>query len=451
MKRGVLIVLGLLVLTGIVLLVVGAIRSKPAATAAPNLTIWSPFDEEKVYRSVSAPFMKANPNATVTFKYIEAKDAKDYEAKVVNAIADGNGPDIWLVRSDWLPKHTDKSLAAISDDQSVNPVEIAKSRIMPKIVDMNTVNGQLYGIPLAADALAIIYNEDFYVRYLPEANEAQKAALGRLAKTWDDLKLQVEGISRSSGNTVSRSAIALGTSDNTFAASDVIGAFLAQRGTKVLSDDQKNVVLNLATYKNNQPLFPATDALAYYTVFAKPGSAAYSWNSGLGDPIDAFMNQRTGALLGYYSTLQTIINKKPNFKLKIAPLVQPSLDVERVDYGVSWSHIVNKNSSNGLLAWNYLGTLISDDIQSGYADATGRISVSRPASQLLLEDRLVGPEQARNLFRIELQYLHQLTKPEWQGVDEILQDMIKQVVTLGQTPQNSADSAAERLKAYVTP
>jgi len=447
MKRGVILVIGLAVFIGLIVLIFVLARGQKSSTAtSTNLSVWMPYDETKTYQTISQDFLKANPGVQLNFKYVEAKDAKDYEAKVVDALANGNGPDIWLIRNDWIPKHVDKSLPAFTADSKTDPITLLKQRIMPSVIDANTYNGKLYGVPLAGDALAIIYNEDFYNRYYDQANDEQKAVLKKLASSWEELKIQTAGISRSNGATVTRSAIALGTTENTFAPADVVGAFLVQSGSTVLTSDQKNINFNLAVYKNGSPTFPSTDALDYYTSFARPGQSNYSWSTSMGDPVDAFLNQKTGALIGYYSTLKQIMEKKPGFVVKVSPLVQKDPKADRVDYGVTWSHIVNKDTANPNLAWSYLSYLGSQNVLNSYTNLTGKVSIVAPGSPLTFSDVWVDASQGKDIYRTELQTMKSLPKPEWQQTDEILQDMIKQVVDSGQTSQNSVDTAAERFK-----
>ena len=242
----------------------------------------------------------------------------------------------------------------------------------------------------------------------------------------------------------------IGPSDNSFAPADVLGALLAQNGSTILTADRKNIALNLAIYVNGQPTFPTTDALSVYTSFATPGQPNYSWSTTMGDPVDAFVSQKTGAIIGYYSTLQEIIKRKVGFTVRVGPLPQKNEDVkERIDYGITWSHLVNKNSPYGGLAWSYLSSLFGEDNPEVYAKATNHLSVADFSSPTELDADIVNLEDAAKLFEVQMQTIAKLEKPEWQGIDEIFQDMIKQVVNLQQSPQNSVDSAAERLKVYL--
>lgn len=451
MRRGVIVLIGVLVVVGVILLILNLrASSRPKRPTETTLSVWLPFDEVKTYQAISSAFLKDQPNIKLDVKYIEAKDAKEYEAKVVDELANGRGPDIWLVRNDWIPKHAAKSLPAYSTNKEVDPIVSAKSRLLEKVVDANTYQGKLYGIPLFGDTLAVIYNADFYTVNAAGTTGEQREALSRLAKTWVDLKLQVAGIARSSGNIVSRSAIALGTAENTFAPVDVFGALLNQSGATILTEDQKAINFNLSVFKDGVAAQPATEALSYFTSFATPGQPNFSWTNTMGDPVEAFLNQKTGALIGYYSTLQLILGKKPSFKVKVAPMVQKTelKQTERVDYGITWSHIVNKDSANGAVAWSYLASLISSPILREYTLRTGKISTVR-SNPVSLETVLVDANEAGKTFAAQLQTMRSFVKPEWQQIDEILQDTIKLVTNSAQASQTSVDTAAERLKVFV--
>ncbi|MEX0594827.1 MAG: hypothetical protein WD157_01880, partial [Patescibacteria group bacterium] len=118
MKRGVLIIAGLVVVLVAVFVVVTLVNRGNVVSEDKSLTVYLPFDEVKTYQKISEQFITANPGAELNFKFIDAKDAKEYEAKVVNEIADGAGPDIWVVRSDWIPKHAAKSLPYTADNEN---------------------------------------------------------------------------------------------------------------------------------------------------------------------------------------------------------------------------------------------------------------------------------------------------------------------------------------------
>lgn len=451
MKRGVLVLLGLIGIGVITAIIFAAVRSGGSTTTVDKtLRVWSPFNERKIYEQISNDFFESHPDTKIEFKYIESKDAKDYEAKVVNAIADGAGPDVWIVRSDWIPKHAPKSLPAASS-KDVDPIAVAKTKIVPALVDLNVYDKKLYGVPMAADSLVIIYNYDFYNAALTQANEQGKQVLSSVPKYWSDLRDQSAIVTKKAGANITRSAISLGTVDTVYAPVDALALFLNQAGVNILTPDGKDVAFHLPLFEQGKPRFSATDALEFYTSFARTDQANYSWNDTLGQGIDAFINQKTGALIGYYSTLGQIVERKPGFEIRVSPMVQRAEKVARVDFAGTWSHIVNSETKKSTVAWDYISYLANPVPMAGYSNQAGRLSP-------LIDENLIDSQVSTGLFEVadskeivlsQFYYARQFIKPEWQQVDQILQDAIRQTSLLGKSSQNSVDTAAERFKVFV--
>lgn len=447
MKRGLIILAGLGVLLILVVVFINIFGGKtPDSKSA--LKIWLPFDEVATYKKISKEFQTKHPSIDLEFKYIDAKDAKDYEATVINAIADGVGPDIWLARFDWIPKHAAKSLSASAGGLTDATTQL-KVLIQPNIVDLNTYNGELYGVPLFADSLAIIYNSDYYRENSQNFSQKNLAFLDQYPTSWAELKRNVGLISTNSGSTIKRSGLALGTVKNTFAPADVLTAFLLQSNSTILSEDGKDVIFNLAAFKKGKPTFPTAEALAFYTSFASSKATNYSWNATMGDPVKAFVAGKTGAVIGYYSTLQEILEQDPTIwqKIIVTPMVQKNPKAERVDFVMGWTHLVNRDSTAPTAAWQYLAYLAQDTAQYDYAESTGRIEVAK-------RDRGLAERSEANMSRDEIFAAQFDTgslfiKREWQLVDVVLQDAINQVIVSHRTAQNAVDSAASRFKVFL--
>ncbi len=449
MKRGVLILAGLSVLLVVTFVIISLVTRSDTPTEDKSLTVYLPFDEVSVYEKISAEFITNNPGVSLTFKFIDAKDAKEYEAQVVNEIADGAGPDIWLVRSDWIAKHADKSLALEPTSGQPDPIASAKTVIEPALVDLNVYNNKLYGVPLFGDSLAIIYNLSMYNDVANKASGEPKTALEKFPATWDIVKSQTAAVTQKRGNVITRSGLAIGTVETGYAPVDVLAAMLVQNGAGILTEGNDAVAFNLAQFKSGQSIFPATDALTLFTSFARPAEANYSWNNDLGDAVAAFKAQKAGAIIGYYSLFQQLTEEVSGFDIAVAALPQLTDKSDRTDYGVTWSHIVNSQSASPTLAWQYSTYLGSQGTQDQYARETGKIAAGPVTDSEVVEQAIIGQQSAGKVFRAQLGSVKGLSKPEWQAVDEILQDTIKNIVNAGQSIQAAVDSAAARFKDLI--
>ena len=68
------------------------------------LEFWGVFDDRTAFDGVIRGFQNQNPNVIVSYRQFSFGD---YEKEVVDALAAGRGPDIWMIHNTWLPKHLD--------------------------------------------------------------------------------------------------------------------------------------------------------------------------------------------------------------------------------------------------------------------------------------------------------------------------------------------------------
>ena len=454
MKRGVLLIIGIvfLLIFGVIIFLFA--RGGNKTVVSPVVKVWAPFDEKKVYDELTKPFLEVNPGVSVDFKYIEASDAKDYEAKVVDAIASGTGPDVWLIRTDWLPKHAPKltTLPAGLPWDLERDEEEAEGlvRIFSKaIIDQNSFQGAIYGFPLAVDSLALYVNDNAIERIQKELNDADNPAadvLDEYPKTWSDLEAWVRAITRKNKTAITQPAIALGTLSNTYAATDVYNAMLAQFGGNIYNTPTE-VALHLALGDGS---IPASQALALYTSFSTASHPNYTWNETMGDPVKKFVSGELPMLIGY-STLESQMLRLDSeiSQVTIVPLPQRSKIVlptdERTDFAAYWTHVVPKTSQNQQLAWDYVYSLIGGDNQRLYAEKTLKspyfdVNQGEPAAidETGMGESSVFPRQVLNAQAI--------LKPEWQFVDQTIQSMIRSAQAGLLSVQAAVDTAAQQLK-----
>jgi len=458
MRRG--IVFGLIgvVVLAIVIFLVVALSGGNKKAVDNTLTIWSPFDEADTFNKISEQFLTDNPAIKLSYKYVQATDAKDYEARVVDAIANGNGPDIWLIRTDWLAKHQAKLVPSTSyvtwSKGKSDEAAAAEDFFGKAIADQNIRGGHLYGFPLSVDSLALYINTKVLADAAGALSLSGSADVDKLADapatwtdvvTWDHLLTKKD----SKGN-ITTAGIALGTTGNTYAPVDVFNAMLSQYGGSLFTDDEKSVALHLAKVVNGQSQTPGAQALTLFSSFAKPADPNYSWNATLGDPVNAFVDNKLAMMIGYSSLSQGIHKANKDFDaVKIVPLPQvddPAVTGKRIDAANYWTLAVSKFSNKPATAWDYLKALGAAGFQK-YGALTGKPSLAQ------VQDAPVkltpGSLGETDLFAQQVSFAPAVFKPEWQATDQIVQDMLNQALLANQTPQAAVDSAAERLKALL--
>jgi|GEM_PF-1309122 len=443
----------LIVIIAVLSLVLGRGNQQPGEV---TIKIWSPFDEREAYSQLLGTYLANHPQVKIDFQYISAADAKDYEAKVVNAIAAGTGPDIWLIRSDWLPKHQTKLTPAPKniqwgDSAKGDQIEALKAKVSGAIVEQNSRDGQLYGLPVAVDSLALYINRAV-VRAaqsdLSDANNSQADTLSTNPTTWAGVEQWSRLITESTRGTVTRSGLSAGNLENTYAPIDFYLALLTQKGGRLYSSDEKTVALHLA--KSGTETYPAQDALSFFTSFAETGNPNYTWPATAGDPTQAFVAGKLGMMVGYSTLAMDIRRINKDFdQAVIIPLPQDKDLIEpsdkRVDYAAYWTQVVNKTSPNSSTAWQVIRATQEREGLRLYSKLTGKVTVGQvdPANSSVSSSSDLS---TLDLFAAQIPTSHTVYQPEWQTVTKILQDMARGKLVSQQSASTAVDTAAEALK-----
>ncbi|MDO8649934.1 MAG: extracellular solute-binding protein [Candidatus Berkelbacteria bacterium] len=458
MKRGLIFALIGVFVLAIAVVLITALSGKNASKTDNTLTIWSPFDEGDVYKQISEQFLLDNPTVKLSFKYVQAADAKDYEAKVVDAIASGTGPDIWLIRTDWLSKHQTKLIPStkyISLSKTKNTeAEAAQEYFGTSVANQNIRSGALYGFPLAIDSLALYINTKVVndaINALTESSGAEAEKLNTAPATWDEMSIWSRLLTKKDarGN-ISVAGMALGTTGNTYAPVDSYLSLLTQYGGALFTNDEKGIALHLIKIVDGKSQTPGLQALTTFSSFARAGDPNYSWNASMGDPVNAFVNNRLAVMLGYSTLSQDILKAKKDFNSgKIAPLPQvsdPASTNKRVDSASYWTHVVSKYSNKPSTAWAYLQALGGTGSER-YSQLTGKPSLVQ--TQDATAKLSMGDLGETELFAKQVVFAPTVFKSDWQSSDEIVQDMLNQALINSQSLQAAVDSAAERLKGLL--
>lgn len=458
MKRGVLLIIGAVFLIIVIVVAVAAVRSKPKAPETVTLKIWSPFEEADIYKTISQSFLEQYPNTKIEFRYIDAANSQEYEAKVVDAIASGEGPDVWLIRADWLPKHQPKlvsstGLAKWSTKKKVTEQEALAAMFSKAVVDENSREGQLYGLPVAVDSLALYVNKKVINqvrRELDDARDKRSSTFDTYPTTWAEVEQWSRLITKTDKGNPTRSGLALGLPENTYAATDVFTAILQQKGGSLFTAAEDQVSLHLALTKAGQSSLPGQEALSLYSSFGTPGNENFTWNTSVGNPAQALIAGRAAMVLAYSSFGDDLrrIDKNAADYVVIRPL--PQLDplkikTDRTDFAMYWTHVVPKNSPHTQQAWQFIRNITSNANVRVYGKATKKPVVSSvvSATTVSASSNSIGDTE---LFSAQVHFSAPVYKPEWQLADEAVQVMMIRVIQQAQSVQVAIDSAAEQLK-----
>jgi len=285
-----------------------------------DLEVWGAFDDNSDFSKIFEGVKDTNPFIrNIVYKKIPVDT---YENELMDALASGNGPDIFLVNNAWMPRFEDKVAAAPAD--LVNE-QMFKSNFVDVVADdFIAKNGDINGVPLSVDSLALYYNKDLF----------NAAGVTSPPATWSELLDITKKITKIDDvSEIKRSGVALGTVENINRSTDIIDLLMLQNGAQLP---------NKSSIAYNPEFNIGKNVIEFYTQFSRFSSPVYSWNKRMHYSIDAFYEGDLGMMMNYSWHINTIKNKNAKLNFAIAPIPQISNE-KPVNYANYWSFVVNKN------------------------------------------------------------------------------------------------------------
>jgi len=409
--RSVFRVVALVLVLAVLALGCGKKTSGPGSKEV-TLTIWKPFADEATMSVLFDEYKKLHPN--VSFQYSQ-RNIETYEDDLLNALASGTGPDIFSINNTWLPKYLDKVTPATEQEF---PYKDYRDSFIDVVVKDFTKDQKVYGTALSVDSLALYYNKDIL------------GTLGIVAppKTWSELEQDVRRIARQDQTGYfARSGVAMGTSSNVNRAQDIVALLMLQAGTIPWSADGLS-----PSFASSQ----GAKGLSFYTSFANPADANYNWNQRSDYSIDAFANGRAAFLYSYTYARDQILAKSPNLNFDVALVPQENLDNPSVNFANYFGEVVNKQSPNAAVAWDFLNFAVSKDALDKYYANAKLPSSRRDLIALQIQDLDIGVFAHANLTA------KSFYKPDEAKMNTILNKMIDNVL-LNRLSVNEALSQAQ--------
>lgn len=396
--------IGLLIL--IVIFVVVAFSGGGKTTQTPivqgNLNVWVYGETPQSYADIIGAFNKTYPNVKVNVR--QFSDYGVYANQLLEAMAVGQSPDIFMVPSTELPAYANKIMPAPA--ATITP--LAVSQLFPQVVSQDFVmNGSVYGLPLSIDTLALIYNKDIFA----------KAGIVYPPSTWQDFQKDAKALTLISANgTITQSGAALGTSNTTVDnGADLLYLLMLQTGTQ-MTDPVKQV----ASF--NSPA--GQNAVSFYTSFANPRDPSYSWNGAMSNSLDAFAQNKVGMMLDYEASLAALRAKNSFLNYGVAPAPQPASSTVSVSYPRYAGYVVSRQSKYPSFAWSFITFMATNPANAGlYAAATGE-----PPALLSLVNASLNDINLSAFVKQEL-YARSWYGPNRDQIDQIFSSMIDSINT----------------------
>ncbi len=365
--------------------------------------IWGTLDQN-AFAAVIRQSAENNPQLSqVTY---EQKSAATFEADLTNALASGQGPDLFLLRQDYALKDAGKAalipFSALSQTQFENTfIEAAAPFEAPS---------GIIAVPLVADPLILYWNKDMFA----------SAGYAQPPKYWDELFDMAQKMSkRDDSGSILKSAIAMGEYKNVTNAKDVLATLILQAGGSITAyDNAGHLVPALAPRAGAGSTQSAASALRFYTEFADPSKNDYSWNRSLPESQKAFAAGDVALYVGYASERALIARMNPNLNFSVAPVPQIRAAANTLNTARVWGLAASRSGSNPSGAITAAFLLVSADTGSALSSALGMPSARR--------DLLGRPAQGDNdLFNKQAILARSWLDPDPDKTAEVFRAMIE--------------------------
>jgi ABC-type glycerol-3-phosphate transport system substrate-binding protein len=322
-----------IILTGIFCfcIVVGiglfALSKATSSAQVSNVLVWGTVSRD----AFDAAFKNSSlqNNKTVKVAYVEKKVAT-FDSEFVNALADGIGPDLVILREDYIYKNRSKLFTIPYANYSAR----AFKDTFIEEGEMFLAPSGVVALPFIVDPLVMYWNRDLF----------SNALVSEPPKYWDEVYSLVPKLTKKDSNSnVLQSVVALGEWRNILNAKEIVANLLLQAGTPITTRNADTVV-SVLNEQFNYPTVPSESAINFYTQFSNPTSPAYSWNRSLPNSFNMFLSGNLATYLGFASEIFSIQEKNANLNFDVTYVPQIRDSAKKTVFGHMYALAIVKQS-----------------------------------------------------------------------------------------------------------
>lgn len=388
------------------------------ASAVGDVVIWGTVDQD-IMDSVIVNLASLDES----FKKVsyEEKDEVDFDLILIEAIASGTGPDVFL-----LPQ------SEILDKQNkIFPIPYANFSIRD-FKDYFIEEGELYltdngilALPFIVDPLVMYWNRSLFA----------SASVAKPPAVWDDFFVLATKLTKKDDyKNLSISAVSFGEVANVENAKEILATLIMQSGNPIVFRESGEIKVSLRDSYNSKTT-PTESALRFYTEFSNPVKETYSWNKAMANSKVAFLAGDLAIYFGFASELKDLQMKNPNLNFDVSYVPQTENLKNNVTFGNMQALAISKGSKNVAGAFNVVTSLTKNGSLAYLSSVTGLPPVSRG----LLMQGSANPYQ--DIFYKSSLSAKGFLDPDAGQTDLIFRDMVESVVS-GRRQLNDAVSWA---------
>ena len=385
-----------------------------------KITLWATFDHNKMGKLISDT-NNANKNL-FSIKYTQKKQ-DSYENNLIDALASGTGPDIWIISQDTALRSKNKVFAI--PFKSFSERNFNDSFIDSSGVFLDKNNQVIIGMPIAVDPIVLYWNKDLF----------SSAGIAGPPKYWNEFLVYAEKLTKqdTAGNII-QSGAALGEFRNIKNAKGILSMLILQGGSKIVNP----VSLKIDSIeKKRNILSPFENAVIFFNEFSNSAKSSYSWNRALPSSDDMFTNGSLAMYFGYASEFESIKKRNPHLNFDVAVVPQIKDDSFKSTFGKVYSVVISKFSPHMQAAFSAVFKLTGKNFSKQFAEKF----YMAPARRGLLEKGSDNP--IFSIFYKSAVMAKTWLEPDSQKVYEIFQNMVESTAT-GKAKVSDSTKGAEK-------
>ncbi|MEK7471414.1 MAG: extracellular solute-binding protein [Patescibacteria group bacterium] len=406
-------ILGILVFSGVISI------GNTSTGSLGKVVLWGTVPDATM-SAIMKDFNNANPTFTVT--YVQ-KSTDTFDQDLLEASASGTGPDMFFLPDNLVFHYTDKIFSIPYESYSLTSF---KNNFAGAGEVFLTSKGIL-AFPISIDPLMMYYNRSI----LDASGVVYPPAY------WGDVTNVAPTLTKKDdSNKITQSAIAFGYSSNIIHFKDILATLFMQVGNPIINE--KDGIFN-STLDSSIGNFNLPSILKFYTDFADPNNAVYSWNKSFLNSDEAFSREDLALYFGYASELQSLVKRNPNQNFFVAGVPQIKNSTFKLT-GVRVTGLAissfSKNISTAFLAASLMAT---GDFASKFSVATSVPPARRDLLGIKIQDAF------SSIFYSSALYGKSWLDPSPKDTDAIFSGMINAVISNNMTVADAIKDASAKM------
>lgn len=399
------------------------------STSVGKVLIWGTLPQQAVDASI-ASLKSANKDYTGV-SYVQYQ-TDTFSQQLTEALASGQGPDLIILSQEGLVAQQQRvsliPFSAISERTYIDT-------FLP-ITELFLSGEGTYALPLAVDPLVLYVNRTI----LGQAGIAQPPT------NWEGVLGSAQQLTQRTGQSLTQSAIPLGTYENSPNARAILSLLFLQSGAPITQVEGGTIRAKLSSSGESAfGMTPPQAVLSFFMQFADPAKTVYTWNVALPNARDAFTAGTVALYPGFASELGTLRATNPNLNVDMAAIPQPQNGRNKITYGVAYGLAITRTSPNAAGALRTALALSGDAYGPTIASALGMA----PARRASLVPS--GSDRFQPIYFPAALIAQAWLSPDPAATDRIFSTMIGNIASGRQAVGQALVTADQALDAALSP